>query len=104
MLNKYKSRLIDIGHLTQGHSNSACICILLNNLAGNKKKLHPYTSTVRNISVCGWVSTFVRMCVWNFLFTLGPSLVFRSTPLVFNRPSSVFSRPSLVLKSMSLVF
>ena len=26
--------------------------------------------------VCGWVGTFVRMCVSNFMFNLGLSLVF----------------------------
>ena len=46
---------------------------------------------------CLWVGTFVRMCVSNFLFTLGTSLVFKSM-------SSVFNGPSLVFKSMSLVF
>ena len=55
-------------------------------------------------NVCVWVGTFVRMCVSNFQFTLGPSLVSKSTSSVFNRPSSVLNRLSLVFKSMSLVF
>ena len=54
---------------------------------------------------------FIRMCVSNFLFTLEPSLVFKSMSSVFNRPSlvlkstsSVYNTLSLVFKSMSLVF
>ena len=57
------------------------------------------------------MGTFVRMCVSNFLFTLGLSLVFKSTSSVFNRlslvfksMSSVFNRLCLVFKSTSLVF
>ena len=45
-----------------------------------------------------------RMCVGNFLFTLRPSIIFKSTSPVFNRLSLVFIRLSLVFKSMSLVF
>ena len=52
----------------------------------------------------GWVGTFVRICVSNFLFTLGPTLVFKSTSSVFNRLSAVFNRLSIVFKSTSLVF
>ena len=49
------------------------------------------------VCVGGFRGTYVRMCVSNFLFTLGPSLVFKSM-------SSVFNSPSLVFKSKSLVF
>ena len=48
------------------------------------------------VCVGGQVGTFVRMCVSNFVFTLGLSLVFNSTSSVFNRPSLVFKNTSLV--------
>ena len=41
------------------------------------------------------MDAFVRMCVSNFLFTLGTSLVFKSMSSVF-KTSSVFNRLSLV--------
>ena len=61
-----------------------------------------------HMSVCGWVvmwvwlAMFVRMCVSNFLFTLGLSLVFKSMSSVFNRPSSVFKIISLVFLSSGI--
>ena len=54
--------------------------------------------------VGGYVGTFVRMCVDNFLFTLGLPLVFKSMSSVFSGLSPVFNRPSLGFKSMSSVF
>ena len=46
----------------------------------------------------GWLGTFVRMCASNFMFTLGPSLVSKSTSSVFNRLSLVFKSTYLVSK------
>ena len=79
-MNKAKYHDVNVDYVTVSYMLNLTVCPLpdSHNTINVLKTIYNFCplkdicNHLTRMYICGWVGTFVRMCVSNFLFTLGP--------------------------------